>query len=72
MQEAVISKQVYAGLLSNALSSLKDLKSSLHSYNKKLAKVRYNLMWDISCGGLGCTAGAFWQLLLVGDGGGGR
>ncbi|KMT17392.1 hypothetical protein BVRB_2g038470 isoform A [Beta vulgaris subsp. vulgaris] len=38
LQEAVISKQVYAGLLSNALSSLKDLKSSLHSYNKKLAK----------------------------------
>ncbi|XP_021752493.1 histone-lysine N-methyltransferase ASHR1-like isoform X1 [Chenopodium quinoa] len=38
LQEAVNSNDVSAGLLSNALSSLNDLKSALHSYNKKLAE----------------------------------
>lgn len=38
LQEAVASNEVYAGLLSNALSSINDLKSTLHSFNKKLAE----------------------------------
>ncbi|KNA09438.1 hypothetical protein SOVF_153580 [Spinacia oleracea] len=40
LKGAAVSNEVYAGngILSNALSSLNDLKSTLHSYNKKLAE----------------------------------
>ncbi|KAL2898027.1 Histone-lysine N-methyltransferase SMYD3 [Bienertia sinuspersici] len=38
LQEAVVSNEVYSGLLTNALQSLNDLKSTLHTYSKKLAE----------------------------------
>uniref|UniRef100_A0A803ML63 SET domain-containing protein n=1 Tax=Chenopodium quinoa TaxID=63459 RepID=A0A803ML63_CHEQI len=48
LQEAVNSNEVSAGLLSNALSSLNDLKSTLHSYNKKLAEAE-DILAEVFC-----------------------
>lgn len=57
LQEAVVSNEVDAGLLTKGLSSLHDLKSTLHPYNKKLAEAE-----DILAQAF-CSAGEMQQAI---------